>query len=717
MIDGQKNNYLFIVSLMILATATLFSITVNTYDSLVIAALGLTAAFFKKNKLAYSDRTIIYGVLACLVTSVASDMAFPLDKNNFLLVGGVFSTNVSAPLMIFLAVAMTFFIFNEYALGFCVSFCLIVIMLTSDIMYNERSGAFIRNYIYIYLGAVFIVIAATMLLLQMNKITFHPGAKKTTRPRRRKKRILISCALIAMLVFSAASLSLFRQNEKNLKLLDSVLTKIMMSTMYRHNFIVFNREVNLNRTIDQTILNNSDKIVIRAISKSPPGYLRGRAYNRYSAGKWKDSEMEMRKLKILKNEQFLTFNTFVANENTDYSSDRQIEFLPGEKFFTDVLLVPGNSDAFDISAGSVMSNSDGIYSPTEWEMRTGVTAYLPEIRQDSAFQGPADCMESGYLEIPQNVTRPIKQFISDALKSRGNNKFGSDSQLIDFFVSYFSREFKYDITGMGSIDPGEDPAVVFLKRKKGHCELFATAMILVLRNSGIPCRYVTGFLCEEKNPVGDYYIARLGNAHAWVEAYLRDEKKWVIAEPTPPSGLTGFTNAMGNFGNFTDLLKTLFYRMMNDVKKGFFAKAIVDFFASLFSYLMDCILHPLYGTLILGGLAALFAIRRHRKFKLADNPFNISGGKLLISREFKKIYNAVSKLSGIPKTPGQTLNDWMKSQEEHIGEQLDNSLRDAVEFYQKLRFSQNDPLEDEIKHFTNLSREILASVKTHSAKQ
>lgn len=717
MIEEQKNNYHFIVSIMILATVTLFSITVNTYYSLIIATIGLSVAFIRKNKFTYSDRTIIYSALACLVTSVAFDMAFPLDKDKFLLIGDVFSTNISAPFIIFLAVATTFFIFNEYALGFCISFCLIAIMLTSDIMYNERSGTFIKNYIYLYMVAVSIVIAATILLLQMNKAIFKLGTKRKPRPRKRQKRTLIFCALIVTLLFSAASLQLFRQNEKNLKMIDSVFFRIMMSRMYRHNFILFGNEVNLNRTIDQKILENSNKIVIRAICKSPPGYLRGRAYVKYSDGKWKGSDTGTRKLKLLKNEQFLTFNTFVTNENTDYSEDKQIEFLPGEKFFTDVLIVPGNSDAFDISAGSVISNSNGIYSPAEWEMRTGITAYLPEIRQDSAFQGPDDCMKPEYLEIPENLTEPIGKFISKALKSRRNNKFEKDSQLIDFFVSYFNNKFKYEITGMGSFDPGEDPAAVFLKRKKGHCELFATAMALVLRSNGIPCRYVTGFLCEEKNPAGDYYIARLGNAHAWVEAYLRDDKRWVIAEPTPPSSITGNAGTAGTFDNFTDLLKTLFYRMMNNVKKGFFAKAVVDFFTYIFTYLVECISNPVFGSLIIGGFATLFAIRRHKKINLGDNPFNISKKKLIVSREFRKIYNAVSKLSGIQKTPGQTLEDWMKLQKEYTGEPLDCSLQDTIQFYQKLRFSQNDPHEEEIRQFSELSRKILASIKTHIAKQ
>jgi protein-glutamine gamma-glutamyltransferase len=82
----------------------------------------------------------------------------------------------------------------------------------------------------------------------------------------------------------------------------------------------------------------------------------------------------------------------------------------------------------------------------------------------------------------------------------------------------------------------DNPLDDFLFRyRSGHCEYFASAMVLLLRAQGIPARLVTGFLGGEYNPFEGYTIVRNSNAHAWVEAYLPGEG-WQIFDPTPPAG-------------------------------------------------------------------------------------------------------------------------------------------------------------------------------------
>lgn len=79
------------------------------------------------------------------------------------------------------------------------------------------------------------------------------------------------------------------------------------------------------------------------------------------------------------------------------------------------------------------------------------------------------------------------------------------------------------------------PLVYFLDTShRGHCEYFASAMAILLREVGVPTRNVTGFLGADYNAYGRYWSVRSGDAHAWVEAYLPDEG-WVTFDPTPPS--------------------------------------------------------------------------------------------------------------------------------------------------------------------------------------
>jgi protein-glutamine gamma-glutamyltransferase len=90
-------------------------------------------------------------------------------------------------------------------------------------------------------------------------------------------------------------------------------------------------------------------------------------------------------------------------------------------------------------------------------------------------------------------------------------------------------EYTLDLPG----DVGDPLADFLFVRKAGHCEHFATALAVMLRSAGIPARVVGGFFGGER--VGNHYVVRAGDAHAWVEAY-DPLKGWLTFDATPEDG-------------------------------------------------------------------------------------------------------------------------------------------------------------------------------------
>lgn len=80
---------------------------------------------------------------------------------------------------------------------------------------------------------------------------------------------------------------------------------------------------------------------------------------------------------------------------------------------------------------------------------------------------------------------------------------------------------------------GRTPLDWFLfENRKGHCEFFASAMVVMLREIGIPARLANGFSLGERNPLTGYYEVRAMEGHAWAEAWIAG-RGWVMFEPTP----------------------------------------------------------------------------------------------------------------------------------------------------------------------------------------
>jgi len=111
---------------------------------------------------------------------------------------------------------------------------------------------------------------------------------------------------------------------------------------------------------------------------------------------------------------------------------------------------------------------------------------------------------------------------------------GSTAAQIARLEQHLTEDYEYTLDLMGRSGEGLIDKFLFEDRR-GHCEYFATAMVLMLRSQEIPARVVTGFYGAEYSRRQDYYIVRQSSAHAWVEAYV-EGAGWVTFDPTPPAG-------------------------------------------------------------------------------------------------------------------------------------------------------------------------------------
>ncbi len=172
------------------------------------------------------------------------------------------------------------------------------------------------------------------------------------------------------------------------------------------------------------------------------------------------------------------------------------------------------------------SSGDLFYVPAE----VGDLRYLVTVDQNEppieqlrgrGRQYPASVR--GDLELPQTLDPRLKA-LSDRL-TRGRDPVDAAVEV----ERYLSTTFAYTRDLPGEQD---DPIAFFLfERKQGHCELFSSAMVMLLRSAGIPARNVTGFYGGRRTDAG-YFAVRAGDAHSWVEVYLPGAG-FISFDPTP----------------------------------------------------------------------------------------------------------------------------------------------------------------------------------------
>ncbi|HUO85984.1 MAG TPA: DUF3488 and transglutaminase-like domain-containing protein [Thermoanaerobaculia bacterium] len=153
-----------------------------------------------------------------------------------------------------------------------------------------------------------------------------------------------------------------------------------------------------------------------------------------------------------------------------------------------------------------------------------------------------------------DLTGVTPRMIDLASTVAGTGPLGEKARRLERFL-IDNYDYTLDLVGR----PGDEALERFLfDDRRGHCEYFASALVLLLRTQGIHSRLITGFLGAERNALG-LHVVRHGNAHAWVEAWLPDEG-WQVLDPTPPGGRPGALAGAGLASTLANIYDALVFQ-------------------------------------------------------------------------------------------------------------------------------------------------------------
>ncbi|MBU0688212.1 MAG: DUF3488 and transglutaminase-like domain-containing protein [Gammaproteobacteria bacterium] len=130
------------------------------------------------------------------------------------------------------------------------------------------------------------------------------------------------------------------------------------------------------------------------------------------------------------------------------------------------------------------------------------------------------------LTLPRGLNPQAQQLADNWRKQHPHD----DAAIVREVLRHFNQGgFEYTLEppllGMNGIDE------FLFQSKQGFCEHYAGSFVYLLRAAGVPARVVTGYQGGDYNDLGDYYILRQSDAHAWAEVWL-GERGWIRYDPT-----------------------------------------------------------------------------------------------------------------------------------------------------------------------------------------
>lgn len=407
-------------------------------------------------------------------------------------------------------------------------------------------------------------------------------------------------------------------------------------------------------------LKASGAIVIRVRPKDPnsrvPGLLREASYGNYRGQVWYGSPSRA------------DFENIQPETN-----QTSWVLVPGKTLTTTINIacyLPGGQALLPLPRGS--SRLENLHAFILQKNKFGaVSAEGPGLVIFDALYGPGATTDNP----PETETDPaagstvereaLRQII-DELHLEGRPLQETMQAIQRFFSSKFSYATWQD--GPVLFKRGETPLSRFLlKSRKGHCEYFATATVLLLRELGFPARYAVGYAVHERSGK-DGYVVRQRDAHAWCLVYYND--LWHDFDTTPNSWFETEARRASPFQSLSDFWSRIWFEIAR-IRWGQ---------SNLRQYFLWS-LAPVLSILLI----QIFRTRRKRHGK-RDEPGRAQAEWPGLDSEFYLLANKLAE-SGLPRLPGEPVSEWfMRAASDAQFQPIRESLQRLLRLHYRYRF-------------------------------
>ncbi|MDQ2912091.1 MAG: hypothetical protein M3T56_02430 [Chloroflexota bacterium] len=261
--------------------------------------------------------------------------------------------------------------------------------------------------------------------------------------------------------------------------------------------------------------------VIMTVDASQPHFWRAVTYDFYTGAGWRTTESDKADkitLSTTDRETFQArFDIIVPHSNILFAANEPQKVDVPYQFYT------GADKTYSTSLHALnRSQAAGTYTVTSLVS----VADKQTLRKVTGTY--SDYVKSKYLQLPSTLPQRVKTLAHTLLDNIPNAY--DRAETLETYLR--SPPFSYS-PQVKATPPGKDPVDYFLfDLKQDFCEYFASAMVVMLREVGVPARLVEGFTTGTFDTPSNSYVVREQDAHAWVEVYF-PQYGWIEFEPTP----------------------------------------------------------------------------------------------------------------------------------------------------------------------------------------
>lgn len=282
-------------------------------------------------------------------------------------------------------------------------------------------------------------------------------------------------------------------------------------------------------------------------------------------------------------------------------------------------------------------------------------------------------------------------------------------------------------------------AAFLLQTRRGHCEYFASSMVVLLRALKVPARIVNGFQAGEYNEIGENYVIHGRDAHSWVEVWIQGTG-WIPFDPTPASAepflRSRLSIVLGNYLDafelfwaewvvgYDDVIQVSLFRDLQDKAAQLswmgqrslyrsmvgLQQKLQTVMASTFQWVRNSPASVLMyaAAALIVGILLLAAWQAQRKLWVKRS---MRGNPARLAVRFYGDFLALAARYGNPKRPAATPDEFAAT---FKTAGLQRQVQELTGIYHLLRFCPQRPAQEkEIRRAGDLLRAIQLHARTH----